>query len=214
MKKITRKYLEVFLERHKSDERTLDIGAGGSSYGRLFPNRVTVDIDPERKPDIVADAHHLPFKDSDFSIVLCTEVLEHMREPRLAIAEMRRVLKPKGTLILTTRFVYPLHDTPHDYWRFTKYGLEELFSEWDIIEIIPETIDMETVAVLLQRIGFQTRMHVNKFAKLFIFILAYIAPAGNKFIKIRYGNIQKTHTEDHIMASGYYLVATPKMNRK
>ncbi len=212
MKKITRKHLEQFLSRNASEERTLDIGAGGSSYGRFFPNRVSVDIDPKRKPDIVADAHKLPFKDGEFQVVLCTEVLEHLREPRTAIAEMRRVLKQKGSLILTTRFVYPLHDTPHDYWRFTVYGLRELFSDWDIVELIPETTDAETIAVLIQRIGFQTRMRFNKLSKLITFTLASIAPIGNKFIKIRYGDIGKNKEEEHIMASGYYLVATPKNN--
>ncbi len=208
MKKITRAHLEKFLTRHASQERALDIGAGGSSYQRFFPNRISIDIDPERKPDIVADAHKLPFKDNEFSLVLCTEVLEHLREPRVAIAEMRRVLKPGGVLILTTRFVYPLHDTPHDYWRFTKYGLEELFADWDIAELIPETTDAETTAVLLQRIGFQTRMHCNKLSKLLTFMLAYIAPVGNRLISKRYGDIKKSREEDHIMASGYYLVAT------
>ena len=210
MKKITRAHLEKFLSRHTSQERALDIGAGGSSYNRFFPNRISIDIDPARKPDVVADAHKLPFKDHEFSLVLCTEVLEHLRDPRAAIAEMRRVLRPGGTLILTTRFVYPLHDTPHDYWRFTKYGLEELLADWQISELIPETIDAETVAVLLQRIGFQTRMHFNKVSKLLTFLLAYIAPVGNRIISKRFGDIKKERVEDHILASGYYLVATPK----
>lgn len=210
MRKITRKYLEKFLERHKSTERTLDIGAGGSSYDRFFPNRVSIDVDPKRNPDIVADAHELPFKDGEFQIILCTEVLEHLRNPRVAIAEMYRVLKPKGLLILTTRFVYPLHDTPNDYWRFTVYGLRELFSNWDITELIPETTDSETIAVLIQRIGFQTRMRFNKLSKLLTFTLANIMPIGDKLIKVRYGDIKKSKEEEHIMASGYYLVATPK----
>jgi len=212
MKKITRKHLEIFLARHASDKKTLDIGAGGSSYQRFFPNRVTIDVDAKRKPDIIADAHKLPFKDGEFPVVLCTEVLEHLRDPRIAITEMKRVLQPKGMLILTTRFVYPIHDAPHDYWRFTKYGLEELFSDWDIIELIPETTDMETMAVLLQRIGFQTHMRFNKLSKIAIFSLAFITPMSGWFLKEKYGDIKKTKKEEHILASGYYLVATPKQH--
>ncbi len=207
MKKITRKKLDQFLLRHASKVRTLDIGSGGSGYDRYFPNRVTVDIDPARKPDIVADAEHLPFKDGEFSFVLCTEVLEHVRNPREAISEMHRVLEPGGTLILTTRFVYPLHDTPHDYWRFTRYGMEELFRDWEIKELVPETIDAETIGVLIQRIGLQTRMRANKLAKALTFGLASLASLGNKLIRTRYGEIQKRTPEDHLLASGYYLVA-------
>lgn len=206
-KKITRKQLEGFLARHASSERVLDIGSGGSSYGRFFPNRYSVDIESSRKPDQIADAHSLPFKDGEFSTVLCTEVLEHLHSPRVAIAEMRRVLRPGGKLILTTRFVYPIHDAPGDYWRFTHYGLRELFKQWRIAELVPETTDAETIGVLVQRLGFQTRLKYNTLSKLLTFILAAIMPIGNKLISTRFGDIKKEHVEDHILASGYYLVA-------
>ena len=126
-RKFTRVSLEKFLAPHATEGQVLDIGSGGSSYGKYFPNRLTVDIDPARKPEIVADAHELPFPDGKFAVILCTEVLEHLSNPPKAIAEMRRVLKPGGKLILTTRFMYPLHDIPHDYFRYTRYGLEHLF---------------------------------------------------------------------------------------
>src|SRR3989344_2408900 len=118
LRKITRRNLDIFLEKHRFEGRILDVGAGGSAYGKFFPNRVTVDIDFARKPDVVGDAHALPFKEEEFEMVLCTEVLEHLKNPSLALQEMKRVLKKDGLLVLTTRFVYPLHDTPGDYWRF------------------------------------------------------------------------------------------------
>jgi SAM-dependent methyltransferase len=114
----------------------------------IFPNRTTVDIDPARKPDVVADAHALPFPDASFELVLCTEVLEHLVNPPQAIAEMYRVLTPGGTLILTTRFVYPLHDAPHDYFRFTRFGLEKLLEHWSDVSITPELSTMATLGCL------------------------------------------------------------------
>ena len=173
-KKITRKNLELFLAKYATDKRVLDIGAGGSSYDKYFPNRVTIDIDPLRNPDIVADAHSLPFKDGEFEYVLCTEVLEHLKNPVVAIKEMKRVLTEGGMVILTTRFVYPIHDSPNDYWRFTKYGLLELFNDWEIVELRAETKAFSTIGVLLQRIAFQTRLRFNKLVKLKLFALAYI----------------------------------------
>ena len=125
--KMTRERLARFVARCASDAKTLDIGCGGAPYAKYFPNRVGFDHAAGPDVDVVGDAHHLPFQDGEFERILCTEVLEHLLDPAKAIAEMRRVLQPGGMLILTTGFVFPLHDAPHDYWRFTRYGLEHLF---------------------------------------------------------------------------------------
>ncbi len=205
-KKITRKKLDNFLQKHATDIRVLDIGSGESSYHRFFPNRVTVDMDPSRKPDVVGDAHNLPFKDGEFEFILSTEVLEHLKDPKLAISEMHRVLKKGGTLVLTTRFVYPIHDSPNDYWRFTEYGLKELFKDWEIVELVAETQPFSTLAVLLQRIAFQTTLRLNKLMKFSLFVLAYLAERSDFLIKNEYGDIRKESEEKNIMPSGYYII--------
>ncbi|CAN5165399.1 hypothetical protein BH11PAT1_BH11PAT1_1550 [soil metagenome] len=197
--KITRKNLEKFLANHATEERTLDIGSGGSSYSRFFPNRLTVDIDPMRKPEIVADAHHLPFPEAEFSSILCTEVLEHVKDPFQVERELRRVMKVGGTLVLSTRFVFPLHDTPHDYWRFTKYGLREIFKEWEIIEIVEETQTFSTIAALLHRIGFQTKLKMNKITKVILLIFIWIFDHLNFLIVSEYGDIGRKKPEKNIM---------------
>jgi len=205
-KKITRKSLEAFLAAYASQERVLDIGAGGSTYGTFFPNRVSYDIDPARKPDIVGDAHEMPFVDGEFRMIVCTEVLEHLKDPIRAIIEMRRVLKHNGTLLLTTRFVYPIHDSPHDYWRFTKYGLRELFKEWEIVELREETDTCGTLAVLLQRIAFQTRLRANRPLKFAVLALAALVARLSWLIAEEYGDIKKATSETGILSSGYYIV--------
>lgn len=211
-KKITRKYLEQFLKRYASDGKTLDVGSGGSlyRYERFFPNRVTVDIDPARNPEIVGDIHDLPFKDEEFDVVLCVEVLEHVLDPRKAIAEMKRVLKKGGTLILTTRFVYPIHDAPNDYWRFTKYGLQELVRDWELVELVPETRTFSALAVLFQRVAYQTKLHFNALAKLKLFFFALVLNHMNWLVKSEYGDIKKEKEEKDILSSGYYLVCKKK----
>lgn len=206
-KKITRKHLDIFLKKYATNERVLDIGSGGSSYGVYFPNRLTVDVDPLRKPEVVADIHKLPFNENEFSFVLCTEVVEHVIDPSLAIKELYRVLKPGGTLILSTRFVYPIHDSPNDYWRFTYFGMQRLFKGWEIIELTPEAKTFETIAVLMQRIGFQTRLRLNKISKLLIFFAAYIISKLDFLIEAEYGDIGKKAETPHLMASGYYIAA-------
>jgi len=210
-KKITRKNLEKFLEKHATDKRVLDLGSGGSSYHRFFPNRVSVDIDPERKPDIVADAHNLPFKDDEFEFVLCTEMLEHVQDPAKVISEIKRVLTKGGVVLLTTRFIFPLHDAPHDYWRFTEYGLKNLFKEWNIIEFCRETESFSTIGVLLQRMAFQCEFVINKPIKFILFVFAWLFNHLNFFIKKEYGVMTGLGTEKEvvssIMSSGYYILA-------
>ncbi len=104
--KLTRKQLDKFIERHRSDGYTLDIGCAYSPYAAFFPNRVGLDIKPWPGVDVIGDAHQLPFEDEKFDNILCLEVLEHLHSPQTAVAEMRRVLKPGGHLILSTRFIF------------------------------------------------------------------------------------------------------------
>jgi SAM-dependent methyltransferase len=204
-KKLTRKHLEDFLKKYATDKKVLDIGSGGSSYQRFFPNRLTVDIDPARKPDIVADAHHLPFKDDEFQVVLSTEMLEHVKDPFQVEREIRRVTKVGGMLILSTRFVFPLHDTPHDYWRFTKYGLREIFKEWEILELKEETGNFSTMGALFQRMCFQSKLRFNKVSKFFILSFAWTLDHLNFLTVKEYADITHASDESNIMTTGYYI---------
>ena len=114
-RKITRPRLRAFLQQYANEGRVLDVGCGAASYRDLFPQTTTLDIAARDgvKVDIIADAHDLSqIPDASFDIVLCTEVLEHLHTPERAIAEFRRVLKPQGLLLLSTRFIFPLHDVP------------------------------------------------------------------------------------------------------
>jgi SAM-dependent methyltransferase len=207
--KINRSIQADFLKKYASDKKTLDLGSGGDpyGYGQYFQNRVTVDIDPLRKPEIVADAHHLPFREGEFDVVLSIEMLEHVKNPFQVAAEIKRVLKPGGLLLLTTRFVYPLHDAPHDYFRFTKYGLKELFGDLEIIELTAEAALFTSLAILYQRIAFQTRLRFNKPLKFLLFLRAWLLCRLDFLVLAQYGNIQKTREERDILATGYYLAA-------
>lgn len=75
------------------------------------------------RPELFADAARLPIADDSVDCVVLLEVLEHLEAPRDALVEIARVLKPGGRLLLSMPFLYPIHDAPHDYQRFTRYGL-------------------------------------------------------------------------------------------
>jgi len=74
------------------------------------------------RPDVFADAAYLPFADGTFSAVACLEVLEHVRMPDQVLAEIARVLRPGGVAYVSMPFLYPVHDAPHDYQRWTPHG--------------------------------------------------------------------------------------------
>lgn len=81
------------------------------------------------RPDVFADAEMLPFADESFDAVVCLEVLEHVKHPDRVLAEVARVLKPGANAWFSTPFLYPIHDAPHDYQRFTEHGWRQRVHE-------------------------------------------------------------------------------------
>src|SRR5262249_38411295 len=140
---------------HATLRPTLDVGAQNGPYAAFFPNRIGLDIRRGAGVAIVGDAQALGIGNATFETVLCTEVLEHLPEPQKAVDEMFRVLRPGGELLLTTRFLFPIHDAPDDYFRYTKYGLRHLLRRFEILELHEETTAVGTLAVLVQRLGMQ-----------------------------------------------------------
>lgn len=74
-------------------------------------------------PDLFADAQSLPLINSCSDHVLLLDVLEHIPDPDRCLAEINRILKPGGSLIIQVPFMYPVHDAPLDFHRWTRFGL-------------------------------------------------------------------------------------------
>jgi len=101
---------------------TLEVGSldvNGGVRGLFTGEYVGIDMRPGPGVDIEMNAHALGFVDDRFDVVVCTEVLEHDPAFWQTLAEIGRVLRPGGHLILTTRGNgFMLHEFPGDLWRF------------------------------------------------------------------------------------------------
>ena len=133
----------------------LDLGCGPQPYRDMFNNvdrYIGVDLPPNSQADVYGDAMALPVQDGVFHTVLCNQVLEHVPEPSKLMAEVARVLRPGGVVLLTTPQTWGLHLEPHDFYRYTEYGLRYLAekSGLEVVEVIP-TCGLS--ATLAQRIA-------------------------------------------------------------
>jgi len=109
------------------DGLILDCGAGFRPV--YYENVVNYEIVPYTTTDVIGFAEDLPFEDNSFDAVFSFAVLEHVKLPFAAAAEMCRVLKPGGTMAVCAAFLQPVHGYPHHYFNMTHMGLKALFEE-------------------------------------------------------------------------------------
>lgn len=119
--------------------RVLDVGCGHKPYRSLCGAMVSEYVGVDREggdadADHRAEAHALPFSDGSFDAVVSFQVLEHVADPGACVREMARVLRPGGRVVLTAPGVWPLHEAPHDYWRFTRHGMRALLANAGLTE--------------------------------------------------------------------------------
>jgi glycosyltransferase involved in cell wall biosynthesis len=120
----------------------LEIGGGRTPRGRFIRPTWqvrrwrTINIDPKASPDIVADAQQLPIEDQSVDTVCCLETLEYVPDPRRALREIQRTLRPGGMLLLSVPKMHP-KDHPMDRWRWSADELQALIASagFDILSL-------------------------------------------------------------------------------
>jgi len=122
------------LSRISLDGEVLDLGGDKRSTYRKFlkgdANYTIVNLDPESSPDIAHDLEQsLPVAAQSFDAVLLINVLEHIFNYQQLLEESRRVLKPGGKIVIVVPFMFPVHPSPHDYWRFTSEALARVLAD-------------------------------------------------------------------------------------
>lgn len=143
-----RRESNAWLRQHAADVtgHVISLGSGSDSdkEGRYYrdyftaaESYTTADLSTARGAQLQVDIRHMPeIVDGSYDAVLCGSVLEHVDDYRSALAEITRILKPGGILLLGLPFRQALHLEPHDYWRFTEHGIRYLLRDhYDILSL-------------------------------------------------------------------------------
>ncbi len=128
--------------------RVLDAGAGEGQYAGLFREHRYTGVDlgigdgawNYGQLNAIADLLALPFADQTFDASLNVVTLEHVREPAKVILELHRTLRPGGRLLLIVPHEWEEHQQPHDYFRYTRYGVRYLLESAGFREIRIEPV--------------------------------------------------------------------------
>ena len=119
----------------------LDIGCGKMPYKKYILNNSAVtkyigldietalEYESAIKPDFTWNGIVMPFEQDSFETAFGTEVLEHCPRPEIILTEVFRVLKPGASFFFTVPFLWPLHEVPHDEYRYTPFSMERLLKE-------------------------------------------------------------------------------------
>ena len=117
--------------------RVLDAGAGEGQYTGYFARQRYYGVDlavgdgawDYTRLDAIANLVALPFRAATFDAALLIVTVEHLPEPGCALTELGRTLKPGGKLLIAAPHEWETHQAPHDYFRYTRYGLHYLLDK-------------------------------------------------------------------------------------
>ena len=124
-----------FAEIVPNNALILDAGAGKQPYRDLFAHACYESADFEMvdkeyaPPTYSCDLKAIPCEDGRFDFVLLNQVMEHLPDPLAVLQELNRVLKDGGKLFYTAPFFYEEHEQPYDFYRYTQFGIKELFTK-------------------------------------------------------------------------------------
>ncbi len=145
---LRRYYVDEFYFRHSADliDRGMVLDLGGNrtekrgifDLGQYCSQVVYANLSLEKKPDVRCLAEFIPLRSKAVGVVICSELLEHVKDPVSVLNEIFRVLKHDGILLMCTPFLTRIHADPADYGRYTQFYWEEVLSSVGFKDIIVE----------------------------------------------------------------------------
>lgn len=178
--------LEGFAATLEGTDRVFDAGAGELQYAHVFDSVRYVSMDlgigdvhwDYGRLDVVGDLTAIPFQDRSFDAAINIVVLEHTTNPHAVVREIGRVLRDGGRMLIIVPQEWAMHQLPHDYFRFTRPGMELLLREagfgWFRIEEVGGFFTLMGRRVLDATLYFQGGWRWL----LFPFVAAFAAPVG------------------------------------
>jgi len=137
MRELIKQFVKICAETLPISEPIYEFGSlqvpgqeGFADLRPFFPGRQYIGVDMRKGAgvDVILNLHQINLPSESVGTVLILDTLEHVEFPRKAIEESYRILKPNGILIISSVMNFPIHDYPHDYWRFTPEAFKSLLA--------------------------------------------------------------------------------------
>jgi SAM-dependent methyltransferase len=160
--------------------KVLDVGCGNKPYMSLYraSEYIGLEIDsPENRAaksaDHYYDGERFPFESQSFDSVVSNQVFEHVRDPDLFLSEISRVLRTDGLVLITAPFVWDEHEQPHDYTRYSSFGMTSILNRhgFEILELRKSVDDIRIVFQLLNAYIHKQTLTRSKLANLLLTVL-------------------------------------------
>lgn len=185
------------------DGKILDLGGSTKSgYHEILKgnhNFTTVNIDANYGCDLVFDIEKtFPLENESFDHIVCLNVLEHIFEFQNVLNESFRVLKKGGKMIIATPFMYNIHGSPDDYFRYTRSALQKMLKKSGFEQFTIEEMGNQIFSLNFQFFG-------GSFPAFSRFAIKSFVLGCDKFLSrfsSSYKNIQKR------IPLGYFIVVT------
>ena len=134
-----------YLEGLPPNLTVLDVGGRYQPYRPLLNGKISqyfaLDVDKTEFVSAVGSGDNIPFRDGIFDLVIATGVFEYFQNPHQAAAEVYRVLKPGGSMLMSVGAVVPRF-VDEERWRYLPLGLRTIFSSFSQVRIVPEVYSL------------------------------------------------------------------------
>jgi len=206
-------YRRMLLDRELEQARkymkglVLDIGGGRRRGSFTAPETATwlvLDSSRDFKPHILGDAQSIPIRSNCIDCIKCTELLEHVEYPERVIAEISRVLKPGGTLLLSTPFIFPIHGDPFDFQRFTDQKLTRMLEDsFKIIALKKQGLYFTVLAYMMKHAYLKSESRLK-------YVLRWFLPLLDLMTKLDNSKSVKNSKFMSSFTTGFFIIAIKK----
>jgi len=152
--------------------KVLDVGCGNKPYMMLYRAQEYVGLELDtpvnrevKSADYYYDGRHFPFSQGTFDAVVSNQVFEHVPNPDQFLDEVSRVLVEKGLVLMTVPFVWDEHEQPHDYTRYSSFGIRDILMRhgFEVLELRKSVDDIRIIFQLLNAYIYKKTMTKWKF---------------------------------------------------